>query len=249
MKRIIKYFQSCFKQRARVGTVRFMFPAVISLAAVLGAAVITSTEVSYVRLETNNATVEAGKQFSVDVFAYAHTPVNAVDITLQFDKNVVEVTGVDTGQSVLTIWTKEPEIKDGKVILQGGTFRKGFVNEHKIATVNLKAKKTGQSTVKATNVLLLAGDGAGTPVSVANSNTSSVSLYIYDENTSPDSIAVNVAVNIVSDIDGDGSVTLKDISVFMAAWHSKDTFYDFNGDGKMSFRDFSIILANFFLRR
>lgn len=60
-----------------------MFPAIISFVAMMGAAVITSKDVSYVRLETSDTTVEAGNQFSIDVFAYAHVPVNAVDVTLQ----------------------------------------------------------------------------------------------------------------------------------------------------------------------
>lgn len=223
-----------------------MFPAVISVAALLGAAVITSTEVSYVRLETTDSLVEEGEQFSIDVYAYAHVPVNAVDITLQFDSDTVDVTGVDIGQSVLTIWTQDPVIEDASVRLQGGTYRKGFLGDHMIATINLKAKQTGQSDFEATDVMLLAGDGDGTPVTVADSLDSTVSLYIYDENSSDDSISVDINVEIISDLDGDGKVSLKDISMFMSAWHNKSKIYDFNGDGKMSFRDFSIILANYF---
>ena len=138
-----------------------MFPAIISFVAMMGAAVITSKDVSYVRLETSDTTVEAGNQFSIDVFAYAHVPVNAVDVTLQFDSEAVEVLGVDRGQSVLTIWTRDPVIENGKVILQGGTYRKGFLKEHRIATINVRAKETGQSTFEATNVMLLAEYGAG----------------------------------------------------------------------------------------
>jgi hypothetical protein len=100
MKSIVQYFKSFLHHRTRSGTVRYMFPAVISFVALLGAAAITSTEVSYVRLETSDLTVVAGKQFSIDVYAYAHVPVNAVDITLQFDSDSVQVVGVDTGESV-----------------------------------------------------------------------------------------------------------------------------------------------------
>lgn len=246
MNRIVQFLKSSFRLSGRNGTVRYMFPAIISFVAMMGAAVITSKDVSYIRLETSDVTVEAGKQFSIDVFAYAHVPVNAVDITLQFDSEAIEVLGVDRGQSVLTIWTRDPVIENGKVILQGGTYKKGFLKEHRIATINVKAKETGQSTVQATDVMLLAGDGAGSPVSVADSNNSMVNLYVYDENTSPNSIGVDVKVNIVTDIDGDGRVTLKDVSSFMAAWHTKNKLYDFNGDGRMTFKDFSIILANFF---
>ncbi len=213
---------------------------------IAGAALVTGSDVSYVRLATPNTTVEAGSRFTVEVFAYAHVPVNAVDITLRFDPEKVEVLEVDRGQSVLTIWTEDPIIENGKVQLRGGTFRRGFVNEHKIASIDLRAKQTGQSSFQATDVVLLAGDGAGSPVSVAEALDSTVSLFVYDENTSPESIGIDVNVKILTDIDGDGKVTLKDISAFMAAWHNKEKLYDFNGDGRMTFRDFSIILANFF---
>lgn len=228
-------------------TVRFMFSAVFSLAILLGAAVVTSTkEASYVRLAASSSTVEAGDRFSIDVYAYAHVPVNAVDVTLRFDPAAVNVHAVDRGQSVLTIWTQDPVIENGTVTLRGGTFRRGFVKEHKIATIDLSAKKTGQSEFSVSDVMLLAGDGAGTPVAVAKTQDTTLSLYVYDENTSPESIGVDVKIKVVSDIDGDGEVTLTDISAFMSAWHDKSTLYDFNNDGKMSFRDFSIILANFF---
>jgi len=233
-------------QAKSTSTVRFMFPAVFSLAVLISAAVLTTTDVSYVRLETSETTVQAGGRFTVDIYAYAHVPVNAVDITIRFDSSAVEVLEVDRGQSVLTIWTEEPIIKEDMVTLRGGTFRRGFIEEHKIASIDLKAKQTGQSTFAATDVILLAGDGAGSSVAVANALDSTLSLYIYDENTSPESIGIDVNVKIVSDIDGDGKVTLKDISAFMAAWHTKDKMYDFNGDGRMTFRDFSIILASFF---
>jgi archaellum component FlaF (FlaF/FlaG flagellin family) len=246
MQRLRHFISSYTSRKERSRTVRFMFPTVLSVTVIVSAAVLSGGDVSYVRIETANNVIEAGTRFTVDVYAYAHVPVNAVDVTLRFDAKAVEVLGINRGQSVLTIWTQDPVIENDKVVLRGGTFRKGFVDEHKIASIELKAKQTGQSSFKATDVVLLAGDGAGTPVSVAEAMNSMVNLYIYDENTSPESIGVDVNVKIVSDIDGDGKVTLKDVSVFMAAWHNKDKFYDFNGDGRMTFRDFSIILANFF---
>lgn len=240
--------KSTFSLKKRSFTVRYMFSfsAVMSVALLLGAAIITSTEVSYIRLETTDSLVEEGKQFSIDVYAYATEPVNAVDITLQFNSKSVEVTGVDTGQSVLTIWTQDPVIEDSSVRLQGGTYRKGFLGDHMIATINMKAKKTGQSDFQVTDIVLLAGDGEGTPVMVADSLDSTVSLYIYNESSDSHNISVDVEVDVVSDLDGDGKVSLRDISIFMSAWHNKSKIYDFNKDGKMSFRDFSIILANYF---
>jgi hypothetical protein len=246
MQRFRHFIHTYCKVKKGSGTVRYMFSAVLSAALVASAAVMTGGDVSYVRLAVSDLAVQTGNRFTVDVYAYASVPVNAVDITLQFDENAVEVLEVDRGQSVLTIWTQEPIVENGKVILRGGTFRRGFIEEHKIASIDLEAKQTGQSTFEVTDVVLLAGDGSGTPVAVAEAIDSTASLFIYDEDTDPDSIGIDVTVKVVSDIDGDGSVTLKDISSFMAAWHNKDKIYDFNGDGRMSFRDFSIILANFF---
>ena len=133
--------------------------------------------------------------------------------------------------------------------MSGGTFRKGFVGEHKIATISLRAKQTGQSTLDAANVSLLAGDGKGTPVKIADADGSHLSLYVYDEKADPAKIGVDVAVSLLTDIDSDGKVSLKDVSAFMGAWANSSHVYDFNKDGRMTFSDFSIILAYVFLGR
>jgi hypothetical protein len=57
-----------------------------------------------------------------------------------------------------------------------------------------------------------------------------------------------VIVYIVTDIDGDGTVSLSDVARFLSAWRVKDAVYDFNGDGQMTFRDFGIILSDSFFR-
>lgn len=233
---------------SRGRTVRYMFPITIGIVAFLGAQLISSTESSYVRLQIDKQAVQTDERISVDVYAYAHVPVNAVDVTLKFDGNKVKVLSVDRGQSVLTIWTEDPVITKDSVVLRGGTFRKGFLGEHKIATIDLATQTTGSSQFSAENILLLAGDGQGTPVTMSKSSDSSVNLYIYDKNTNPDDINVEVNVNLVTDLDGDGKVTLRDISAFMSAWSQKTSVFDFNGDGRMTFKDFSIILADFFFQ-
>lgn len=248
MGRIFTYIKNTLFSSPKKYTIRYMFPALVMFAAIFGAAAVSTSQQSYIRLESTVSTIEAGERFTINVYANAHVPVNAVDVTLKFDSNAVQVLEVDRGQSVLTIWTQDPIVQDNSVILRGGTFRRGFIGEHKIASIDLKAVKTGQSSLTATNVVLLAGDGKGSPVALGKSENSKVNLYIYDENTSLESIGVNVAVKILTDIDGDGKVSLKDISAFMSAWGNKNTTYDFNGDGRMTFRDFSIILADFFFK-
>lgn len=243
---ILRFFHSPMST-GKGRTVRYMFPLLVGFAAILSAQLISSVETSYIRLAVDKQTVLKDERFSIDVYAYAHVPVNAIDLTLEFDGSKVQVLEVDRGQSVLTIWTQDPVITNNTVTLRGGTFRKGFLGEHKIARIDLKAKNTGNSEFSASEVMLLAGDGKGTPVKTSNSDTS-VSLFIYDENTNPEDIKIDVKINLVTDLDGDGKVTLKDISAFMSAWASNSNTLDFNGDGRMNFRDFSIILANFFFQ-
>ena len=248
MSRITYYFKHILDSlRFKKGrTVKTMF-SLLSIALLLGAAAISGGDVSYIRLQTDASTVKAGDRFSIDVYAYASVPVNAVDVTLEFEQESVDVLNIDKGQSVLTIWTKEPAVEGDKVLISGGTFRKGFIGEHKIATIKLQAKQTGQSQFSTANVLLLAGDGKGTPVKTAEAGDSSLSFYVYDDKTDPSKIAVTVEIDILTDIDGDGKVSLKDVSSFMGAWVNNTRIYDFNEDGKMSFKDFSIILADAFL--
>lgn len=249
MKRFFSLIKNIFTlpRLKKSRTVKTMFSfSILGMLLLLGANAITSREVSYIRLEANKDVIQSGERFTLDIYAFAHVPVNAVDVTLRFEEDAVEVISVDRGQSVLTIWTEDPVVQKDRVVLRGGTFRNGFIGEHKIATVDLKAKQTGESEFFAANVSLLAGDGRGTPVAVAESNESSLNLYIYDENESPENIGIDVAVSIITDIDGDGDVSLKDVSSFMGAWSSKNKVYDFNGDGKMSFKDFSIILSDAF---
>lgn len=234
-------------QPQAAGPVRYMFPFMVGLAAFLGATALNSVSYSYIRITPSVTSLQAGDRFSVDIFANAHVPVNAVDISLSFSSDAVEVTGVDTGQSVITLWTEEPAVKGSSVTLRGGTFQRGFRGEHLIATVNAVAKQTGQAEFSISNLNLLAGDGKGTPVLTGSPEQSRADVFVVAAGEDPANITADIALHIVTDIDGDGQVTLKDITSFLSAWHGRSKVYDFNNDGKMTFRDFAIILAESFL--
>ncbi len=232
-------------------TVRYAFPMLAIFAALLGASAVTTSQQSAVRLEAIPGSVAAGEAFSVNVYVSAHVPVNAVDINVLVPSNVT-VTGIDKGQSVITLWTTEPHVERNKVVLRGGTFRKGFIGEHLIATINAEAKSSGLAQFSVTDVLLLAGDGSGTKVSHVP-DLDGAKLYVANADgtfSTSESVGVSgaVAVVVITDIDGDGEVSLADISRFMSAWNSKTLVYDFNSDGRMTFRDFGIILSDAFFK-
>ncbi len=227
-------------------TVRYAFSFLFLFATVLGMAAVATKGTSSVRVVSSTTAVEEGSTFSVDILVYASVPVNAVDLTLSFPADQVEILGIDKGESVITLWTEDPHVEGNTVIMRGGTYKKGFIGEHKIATIKVKAKAAGVAKFLTSNVKLLAGDGKGTDVA-ADTSTAIASTDIVRPGELPAvTVKGNVAVIVATDVDGDGQITLRDISSFMASWASKDVTYDFNNDGIMSFRDFSIILADYF---
>lgn len=240
----IRYWLTGGKSNA---SVRYMFPMFVGVFAFFGAAALNSVSYSYIKIVPTATSLVAGDKFSIDIYAVAHVPVNAVDISLTFSESAVEITGIDKGKSVITLWTEEPTAKSGVVTFRGGTFQKGFRGEHLIARVNVVAKQTGEAEFLISNLTLLAGDGRGTPVVTGNQDQSEAKVMVLAEGEeAPANIKADIALHVITDTDGDGKVTLSDVTTFLAAWHQRSAIYDFNNDGKMTFKDFAIILADSF---
>lgn len=226
-------------------TVRYAFPFALAFSLAIGLAAVTSSDTSYIRIETIPESVLSGENFEINVYVSAHTAVNAIDLAISLPRDQITVEGIDTGESVITLWTEEPYESNGVVYLRGGTYRRGFTGEHLVAKIQARAAESGSAYVSTKSAQLLAGDGLGTEVPVSVSADSNARIYIAHEDGS---LVGEASVHIVTDIDGDGDVDMSDIYSFMAAWRARTTTFDFNGDGKMSFRDFGIILAHFFLK-
>jgi hypothetical protein len=226
-------------------TVRVAFPVIFMSATLLGAALILPTDASYVRLTSSTGTVKTGETFYINVYAGAHIPVNAINIELKFPTNKIKIKNIDIGESVITLWTKEPYVENGRVILTGGTFRKGFLGEHLIATINAEALTDGEARFLADDVFMYAGDGSGREVSVGETGEESILIAVAN-----DFGIINAAasIRIYTDINGDGKVGMDDILLFMKAWASQSTIFDFNRDNKMTFTDFAIILSDSFYK-
>lgn len=230
-------------------TVKYAFSFLFIFAAIASIAAVSGAKGSYIKVVSSDIAVEVGTKFTLDVFVFADTPINAVDISVSYPESQIEVLGIDKGESVLTLWTEEPFVKNGSVVLRGGTFKRGFVGEHKIATINVQAKTAGSAQFLAGEVKLLAGDGKGTNVN-ADTTRAKVVTSVFNKGEKPENSAIagSVGFVVVTDIDGDGGVSLVDISSFMANWTSKERQFDFNDDGQMNFRDFSIILYDYFVK-
>ncbi len=230
--------------RSNSRTVRYTFPFAFFTLILVGAAATISSQRSYISI-TTDASFEEGNEVTVSVHAYAHVPVNAVNVVLAYPKDQLTYSGIDIGESVITLWTEDPYERDGKIHLSGGVFQQGFIGEHLIGKVRFKPKTSGIAYITLDSVDLVAGDGRGTPVETETTSNNSVRLYLDD---SDGELVARGEILIVTDIDGSGGVDLSDISTFMAAWFSRRQTFDFNGDGKMTFRDFSILLFDSFIK-
>ena len=227
-------------------TVRYAFSFVFALLLVGGLASVITNDTSYITINTPDTTVTTGQVFTITVSAFAHVPVNAVDVTLTYPTDLMVVDGVDTGNSVITLWTTEPKAENGKILLRGGTFRKGFIGEHDIARIKAHAISPGDARVLLKDTQFIAGDGLGTEVPVSPSLNNDIKIRV----TGSDGVlTANANISVVTDTDADGDVDMKDVAMFMKAWLTQSHTYDFNGDGYMTFNDFSILLANLFTRR
>lgn len=231
---------------AHYGTVRYAFPVVFAASFIIGIAAIIASNQTSVVITTDVQNVARDQIFFIDVSVSAHVPINAVDLQIAYPDDKIKVEGIDTGESVITLWTEDPYAKDGIVYLRGGTFRKGFVGEHTIARIRAQALEAGEARLFVRAQNLIAGDGKGTPVmATEDEGAQSVRITVAGEEGT---IVGDAAITILTDTNGDGRVDVSDITLFMSAWLTQNLVYDFNNDGRMTFRDFSILLADAFLR-
>jgi hypothetical protein len=228
-------------------TVRYAFSILFLALLVTGIASVVGSEQSSIVLESTVSSVVNGDRFTIDVFAVATVPVNAVSLTISFPADTVEVLSVDKGESVLTLWTDEPRVDGNTVILAGGTYRKGFVGKHQIATITARAKKTGIATFTTNTATLLAGDGRGSEVRTNITKDGQTEVAVRE--STDVALEGDAMVTIVTDLNNDGRVTLQDVSLFLTKWGTFDPTADFNKDGNVSFSDFSIILYALFKDR
>lgn len=235
------FFPHCRERHHK--TVRHTFSLVFAALLFASVASVVSQNESYIAIQTSAETVTQDQQFVIDVKAFAHVPINAVDIVLSFPKDVMVVDSIDTGTSVITLWTSEPYAENGAIYLRGGTFRKGFIGEHTIARIRAHATSPGEARVIIKDTQLIAGDGNGTIVDSADTSYESLKIVV----TGADGVLkAKAEISVVTDTDGDGDVDFSDIARFMTAWLTRGTTYDFNGDGRMTLKDFSILLADSF---
>lgn len=232
------YYRSVFPKKSQ--TIRYTFSLLFLLATVTGFATVIMSGGHMVRLEAPSRVV-VDETFEIIVYADAKSAVNAINIQVPLPEDQFELLGINRGNSVLTLWTTDPYIEDGIIYLEGGTFRKGFIGEHQIATLLVRSLTAGKDAIRASSAAFYAGDGSGIEYQVHSLGSVDFVSYVSSEETSDEAHYTKLA-----DLNNDNKITLIDISVFMSAWNNRERLIDFDNDGKMTFTDFSILLSIYF---
>ncbi len=234
--RLYAYVRKKLTER-RPYTIRFTFTFLLTIAAMFSMANIVSREQAGITLAPRADMVRVGDTFIVDVFAEVFEPVNAVRIDVKFDNRLLELVSLNKSQSVLTLWTEEPFLNGNTIVIEGGTYRRGFVGRHQLTALEFRVLEAGTAAFEATHVRLFAGDGTGR--TITPTVTDGVRITTRSESDAID-------LTPISKIDIAGIITLREVSIFMADWRNRAVVHDFNNDGVMDFRDFSILLSKLF---
>lgn len=140
-------------------------------------------------LSPSSGNYSSGDQ--ITVYARINTEgssINAVDGTIGFDSNLLEVNKISKG-SAINLWVQEPSYsnKTGSVNFGGVVLNPGFSGSNgQIVTIVFKAKGNGQANINFKAGSVLANDGYGTNVLKAMNGSS---FYIGDGTQAPAAIA------------------------------------------------------------
>ncbi|MCI0680300.1 cohesin domain-containing protein [bacterium] len=111
---------------------------------------------------------EVGSTFQVSIILDSENrTINALEVNVQFPKDILQVISPTTGKSIISLWTSKPSFNniDGTLNFQGVI--PGGINVEKglVATLTFRAKAPGEAFVKINdNSSVLLHDGLGTEV-------------------------------------------------------------------------------------
>ncbi len=114
--------------------------------------------------------------FSVDVFLSSpQQAANAISGTFRFNPDIVQIKNTSIAGSIVNLWTQTPVVDNsgGTVIFEGIVLNPGFSGQGgKLFSVTFVGKKEGVGKIDLVNTLVLANDGAGTPILTSTSGSS-----------------------------------------------------------------------------
>jgi len=136
------------------------------LALILFLASFGVSEAAVLSLSPTSGAFSVGSTFDVSVFLNTdNQSVNAVEMSLGFPPDKLQLVSPATSKSVISVWTSQPRFNNaaGRIDLQGGIPGGINVSNGLITTLTFRVKSVGQAFIKfLDNSKVLLNDGLGT---------------------------------------------------------------------------------------
>jgi len=122
------------------------------------------TQAAGIFFGAQNKTVGVGQKFEVGVFVSStRESINAIEATITFPSNAVELSSFYTGSSILAFWIQQPTVTSPGNISFSGIVPGGFIGDKGyLFSAVFTAKKEGTVSIGSTQEKILLNDGNGT---------------------------------------------------------------------------------------
>jgi len=109
--------------------------------------------------------VAIGQEFPVKLLVDSDQPLNAYSIGVVYPKENLELLGFNNSRSIIDVWQKQPLVFEGGAVkFSGGSIAPFSGEKGELLTINLKAIKTGEVTLRFENATFYLANGKGTKV-------------------------------------------------------------------------------------
>ncbi|MFZ2555221.1 MAG: hypothetical protein WAZ27_03870 [Minisyncoccia bacterium] len=189
--------------------------------------------------------ITVGETARIDVRVNTGMPINAVGATLLYPPQMLEILGISKEYSFLDLWTEETSIDEesGEIRFSGGTLTSGgHIGLGTVLSLTVRAKETGKIELSFKEAQIFGHDGRGAAI---ESDMRSFA-YDSEESSSDTGLPVERPVDqeIAADFNDDGKTSLADLSILAVQLMSTyNTRYDLDRDGMVNLKDVSILFT------
>lgn len=132
--------------------------------------------------EEINTAVNSIEKVQVFIFTEKNEAINAIEINIEYPIEFLKLNDWSNGNSIINLWTKEPENKEGifsfQGIIPGGYFEKNGL----LMTLYFKGIKKGLAEIRIKkDSQILLNDGLGTPTKTSFSSAV-INIKLLEEN-------------------------------------------------------------------
>lgn len=224
----------------------------IGLLGVYSTGVLRTTPIVDMRIEPTSGIVQIDDTFTTSVVVESDIAVNAFSGVVTFDSDVLRVAEIDYNTSIANLWVTEPWYSngDGTITFAGGTTQTGgFTGTGDLITITFQAESVASTSIGFRDANIYTHDGFGTSAPLLESVDALFTVESLSTQANPipgraprESVLRVVTTPPNYDLNGDGTINLRDVSIFMLNLFGNNSAYDFNQDGVVNTADLQLLL-------